>query len=53
MATVFGEVAEAYDDVRPGYPDGLGPAILGYHGPVTSVLEIESRMSCEFSGSTT
>jgi SAM-dependent methyltransferase len=42
VATVFGEVAEAYDDVRPGYPDGLGPAILGYHGPVTSVLEIAS-----------
>lgn len=40
MATVFGEVADAYDEVRPGYPDELGAAIVAYHGPVTSVVEI-------------
>ena len=37
----FGEVAEVYDDVRPGYPDGIGAAISRYHrGPLTTVLEI-------------
>lgn len=40
MTTVFGEVADAYDEVRPGYPDELGAAILAYDGPVTSVVEI-------------
>lgn len=40
METVFGEVADAYDEVRPGYPDEVGAAIVAYHGPVTSVVEI-------------
>ncbi|HLL64293.1 MAG TPA: class I SAM-dependent methyltransferase [Micromonosporaceae bacterium] len=38
---VFGAIAESYDEVRPGYPAELGPAILDYHGSVpTSVVEI-------------
>jgi SAM-dependent methyltransferase len=40
VTTVFGEAAEAYDDVRPGYSPDLGAAIVDYHGPVRSVVEI-------------
>lgn len=29
---VYGEVADGYDEVRPGYPDALGAAVLGYPG---------------------
>ncbi|NJP33962.1 class I SAM-dependent methyltransferase [Micromonospora thermarum] len=29
---VFGEVADSYDDVRPGYPPELADAIHAYHG---------------------
>ncbi|MFG2041964.1 class I SAM-dependent methyltransferase [Dactylosporangium sp. NPDC048998] len=39
--TRFGEVAEDYDDVRPGYAPGLAEAIAAYHGrPPGHVLEI-------------
>lgn len=31
--TVFGEVAESYDAVRPGYPDALVAEVLAYAGP--------------------
>jgi SAM-dependent methyltransferase len=30
---VFGEVADEYDGVRPGYPDSLVDAVLAYAGP--------------------
>jgi SAM-dependent methyltransferase len=30
MTEVFGEVADLYDDVRPGYPDEAGEAIAAY-----------------------
>jgi SAM-dependent methyltransferase len=30
--TVFGEVADVYDDARPGYPDELVAAVLAYAG---------------------
>lgn len=41
MATIFGEVAETYDDVRPGYPASLAPMIAAYAGPsLTSVVEV-------------
>lgn len=29
---VYGEVADGYDEVRPGYPDALGEVVLGYTG---------------------
>ena len=32
MTEVFGEVADLYDDVRPGYPDEVGEAIAAYAG---------------------
>jgi len=32
MTRVFGEVADLYDDVRPGYPDDVRRAILDYRG---------------------
>lgn len=34
MTRVFGEVAALYDDVRPGYPDGLLETLTAYHGGV-------------------
>lgn len=34
MGTVFGEVAEVYDEVRPGYPPEIAEAVLAYHGGV-------------------
>jgi hypothetical protein len=41
MTRVFGEVADLYDDVRPGYPEDVGRAILDYcGGPPTQVVEI-------------
>jgi SAM-dependent methyltransferase len=32
MTKVFGEVAALYDDIRPGYPAELAPALLDYRG---------------------
>ncbi len=32
MARVFGEVADVYDRVRPGYPAEIASSILAYHG---------------------
>jgi trans-aconitate methyltransferase len=32
MTKVFGEVAALYDDIRPGYPAELAPALLEYRG---------------------
>lgn len=32
MRTLFGDVADTYDDVRPGYPDRIAEAIGEYHG---------------------
>ncbi|MEV6924970.1 class I SAM-dependent methyltransferase [Dactylosporangium sp. NPDC051485] len=42
MATRFGEVADIYDDARPGYDaPALARAIAGYHGaPPGRVLEV-------------
>jgi SAM-dependent methyltransferase len=34
MTRVFGEVAALYDDIRPGYPDGLLEMLTAYHGGV-------------------
>lgn len=39
--TRFGEVAELYDDVRPGYAPGFAEAIAAYHGRAPeTVLDI-------------
>jgi SAM-dependent methyltransferase len=39
--TRFGEVADVYDEVRPGYAPGLAEAIAGYHGAAPeAVLEV-------------
>ncbi|MEV1331403.1 methyltransferase domain-containing protein [Micromonospora costi] len=32
MGMVFGEVADTYDDVRPGYPEAIADAVRDYHG---------------------
>jgi SAM-dependent methyltransferase len=41
MTTVFGDVADVYDEARPGYPSEVAAAILGYHGgPPGRVVEI-------------
>ena len=40
MAQVFGEVAALYDDVRPGYPDGVRRGILDYGGPPDGIVEL-------------
>lgn len=39
MTRIFGPVASLYDDVRPGYPAAVGPAIRAFHGrdPATIV----------------
>jgi trans-aconitate methyltransferase len=37
---VFGEVAELYDDVRPGYPDDLVTAVLAEAGGAMSAVEV-------------
>jgi SAM-dependent methyltransferase len=37
---VFGEVAQAYDDVRAGYPAAIGERIFGYAGARSPVLEV-------------
>jgi SAM-dependent methyltransferase len=34
MTLIFGEVADLYDDVRPGYPLDLLTAVTDYHGGV-------------------
>ncbi|MEU8300526.1 class I SAM-dependent methyltransferase [Micromonospora sp. NPDC048909] len=41
VSLVFGEVADVYDDVRPGYRTGIARAIAEHHGGVPAgVLEI-------------
>ena len=41
MAQVFGEVADVYDRVRPGYPAEIATAIVAHHGRVPAqVTEI-------------
>jgi SAM-dependent methyltransferase len=41
MTQIFGEVAELYDEIRPGYPEGVAAAIRAYHGgPPSRVVEI-------------
>lgn len=40
MAKPFGEVADLYNDARPGYPAELADAIAAYAGPVSSAVEI-------------
>lgn len=41
MTTVFGAAAEAYRDIRPGYPPGIAEDIARYHGrPPRTVAEI-------------
>lgn len=38
--TVFGEVAEVYDRIRPGYPDELVAAVLDYAGAPGWAVEV-------------
>lgn len=40
MTKVFGEVADVYDEVRPGYPDALAPLIAEYAGGIDSLVEV-------------
>lgn len=41
MTRIFGEVAELYDDARPGYPDQVRQAIVDFGGgPPASVVEL-------------
>jgi trans-aconitate methyltransferase len=41
MTRIFGEVADVYDEIRPGYPSRVAEAILAYHGGrPTSVVEL-------------
>ncbi len=41
MTTVFGAVADEYDDARPGYPPWLGPSLLSFCGsPPSTIVEI-------------
>jgi SAM-dependent methyltransferase len=41
MTRIFGDVADMYDDVRPGYPAELATAILDHHrGTPASVVEV-------------
>ena len=41
MTRIFGDVADMYDDVRPGYPAELAAAILDHHGGTpASVVEV-------------
>lgn len=41
MSTVFGEVAAACGQVRPGYPPEVAEAVLAYHGGVPAhVVEL-------------
>lgn len=40
-ATIFGEVAEAYDRFRPGYPESIVDLVAAHaEGPVTRALEV-------------
>nr|WP_296075032.1 class I SAM-dependent methyltransferase [uncultured Actinoplanes sp.] len=41
MTEVFGEVADLYDDVRPGYPDEVGEVIAAYAGARTVGTAVE------------
>ncbi|WKU05956.1 hypothetical protein [Micromonospora sp. HUAS LYJ1] len=37
----FGEVADDYDEIRPGCPAALAATILAYHGgPPTRLVEV-------------
>jgi trans-aconitate methyltransferase len=41
MTRIFGEVADVYDEIRPGYPTRIAETILAYHGSVpASVVEL-------------
>ncbi|MBU2671032.1 methyltransferase domain-containing protein [Actinoplanes bogorensis] len=40
MTQLFGEVAALYDEVRPGYPDGVREMILDYAGSPASIVEL-------------
>lgn len=41
MERIFGEVAELYEDARPGYPDAVRQQIVAYGGgPPASVVEL-------------
>jgi SAM-dependent methyltransferase len=40
VTDVFGEVAQLYDDARPGYPPDLADAIAAYAGPVAHAVEL-------------
>jgi SAM-dependent methyltransferase len=41
MTRIFGPVASLYDDVRPGYPAAVGPAIRDFHGrDPASIVEV-------------
>lgn len=42
MTTVFGQVADTYDDVRPGYPTGIADAIGAYAGKIDAAVEVGS-----------
>ncbi|MFJ8688892.1 class I SAM-dependent methyltransferase [Micromonospora wenchangensis] len=41
MVELFGEVADDYDEIRPGYPAALAATILAYHGgPPSRLVEV-------------
>ncbi|OWV04876.1 hypothetical protein B5D80_19395 [Micromonospora wenchangensis] len=41
MVELFGEVADDYDEIRPGYPAALAATILAYHGgPPARLVEV-------------
>jgi SAM-dependent methyltransferase len=42
VTTLFGQVADSYDDVRPGYPAEITDAIAAYAGAVGTVVELGS-----------
>jgi hypothetical protein len=38
VTSVFGEIADVYDEVRPGYPAEIAAIILAYHGGVPAYV---------------
>jgi trans-aconitate methyltransferase len=40
VTNVFGEVAQLYEDARPGYPPEVAGAIAAYAGPVAHAVEL-------------
>jgi SAM-dependent methyltransferase len=42
VTALFGQVADSYDDVRPGYPAAITGAIAAYAGAVDTVVELGS-----------